>query len=237
MLSTILALTLAQPTFACVSTATDGAQRAQVDQRRGTVAVLDFFGEKIDVEAQERLNALLLDAVKAPAADPGRVLTTANRVLVDAHGQASAAILRATRKGLQLSWVGGFGLVRTRGSSTTRETLPHSLIEDFISLKKLPAAEQELVRLEAPHRNVVVRALGPKPEVTVEAAEVEVGEGDRVALLDLDLFSTLTLDEVRDGLSLSGSPEKAAAGLVAVARQKDPGVRPMVCVGFMPTRR
>jgi PPM family protein phosphatase len=89
-----------------------------------------------------------------------------------------------------------------RESELRRLTDDHSLLQDFIRRSNPSPAEVQAF----PHKNVVVRALGMRPEVEVELSQVEVRVGD-VVLLCCDGIHGMVTDEHMAGILRAGGPD------------------------------
>jgi protein phosphatase len=86
--------------------------------------------------------------------------------------------------------VGDSRVYRYRDGKLTQLTEDHSLINDYIKMKRVTAEEAE----DWPHKNVIVRALGMKDTVQVDVLTEEPAIGD-VYLLCSDGLSGMLSDE------------------------------------------
>lgn len=82
-----------------------------------------------------------------------------------------------------------------RDGELRRLTEDHSLLQDFI--RQTHPSEAEIDAF--PHKNVIVRAVGMRPEVEVEVSRVEIREGDVLLLCCDGLFGMLP-DEQMAGI-------------------------------------
>lgn len=89
-----------------------------------------------------------------------------------------------------LSHVGDSRIYRIRGGAIEQMTEDHSLLNDYIKMKKLTPEEIE----NFPHKNVIVRALGMKDVVKVDLMRTKPKNGD-VFLLCSDGLSGMCSDE------------------------------------------
>lgn len=96
----------------------------------------------------------------------------------------------------------------------TRVTLPHTAIEDFIRTRKIPEEDREDLRLNAPHRNIIIRALGMKPEMEVETARLPVKKGDRFIFAALGVLTTLPLDVIAAAVTPAKTADEAVNALI-----------------------
>jgi len=89
-----------------------------------------------------------------------------------------------------LGHVGDSRIYRLRGNQFEMLTEDHSLLNDYMKIKKLTPEEIE----NFPHKNVIVRALGMKDRVEVDTACTPLQQGD-VFLLCSDGLNGLVTDE------------------------------------------
>jgi PPM family protein phosphatase len=92
-------------------------------------------------------------------------------------------------RALIVGHVGDSRLYRRRDGVMKQLTEDHSLLNDYIKMKRLTA--EEIANF--PHKNVIVRALGMKDTVQVDVARVEPKDGD-VFLLCSDGLSGMVSD-------------------------------------------
>ena len=188
-------------------------------RQSGTEVVLAAaFGQ--DTAWLDATSALLQKQTQA-ALDPAlitRQITALNTELLanKKGGGSGAEIFLGTFDGttLNVSWVGAFGVIRVRNGQATRMTLPHTAIEDFIRTRRIPPEDREDLRLNAPHRAIVIRALGVKPELEVETERIPVKKGDRIIIAALGVLTSLPLELMATAVSRAKTPDEAANALV-----------------------
>jgi protein phosphatase len=113
------------------------------------------------------------------------------------HGMGTTLVSALFRDGqVLIGHVGDSRLYRLRDGEVTQITEDHSLLNDYIKMKKLSAQEIE----SFPHKNVIVRALGMKETVQVDIYT------DRPRLDDVYLLCS-------DGLSSMISDQEISATL------------------------
>ncbi len=113
--------------------------------------------------------------------------------------------LYAVENGVYIAHVGDSRCYRFRNGSLEALTEDHSLLNDYIKMKRLTAEEIE----NFPHKNVIVRALGMKDTVKVDT-RFEVPEPNDTFLLCSDgLAGPATDDEIAEVLSASNGDLKA----------------------------
>ena len=141
-------------------------------------------------------------------ADPERFLRT---VLVDAHHAVGAHARRhelpesprttcvacVVQDGIaHWAHVGDSRLYRLHGTELARVTRDHSLLQEQIDAGRLHPDQAPFF----PERNLVTRALGAEPEVTVDIAAHEVVPGDVYLLCSDGLTEMLSDCEIRDAM-------------------------------------
>lgn len=109
--------------------------------------------------------------------------------------------------------IGDSRLYRLRNQNLAQLTVDHSLLQEQITAGIITAAQAK----EAINRNLVTRALGVAPEVSVELNEFDVEAGD-IYLFCSDGLTDLVEDEViQSTLNLSSNLEYAAEILLQIA--------------------
>ena len=108
-------------------------------------------------------------------------------------------------------------LYRLRGSTLEQLTEDHSLLNDYIKMKSMSQEEVE----NFPHKNVIVRALGMKETVKVDAILDTPQPGDTYLLCSDGLSGQVTADEMRE-LVLRHKDLKAA-GQALIDRANEAG--------------
>jgi protein phosphatase len=125
-------------------------------------------------------------------------------------------VVAAVREGVIVGHVGDSRVYRIRGSAIDQLTEDHSLLNDYLKMRKL--TPEEIANF--PHKNVIVRALGMKDTVRVDAHLEHPQAGDIFLLCsdglsgpvtDPDMFSIV--DENRADL------RTAASKLIAKANE------------------
>ena len=93
--------------------------------------------------------------------------------------------------GSYVAHVGDSRVYRVRGNQMIQLTEDHSLLNDYIKMKELTPEEIE----NFPHKNVIVRALGMKETVQVDA-QFEIPQHGDIYLLCSDGLSGMVEDDV-----------------------------------------
>ncbi len=112
------------------------------------------------------------------------------------------------REGVIVGHVGDSRVYRIRGKQIDQLTEDHSLLNDYLKMRKL--TEEEIANF--PHKNVIVRALGMKDVVKVDATLQQPVVGDIFLLCSDGLSGPVPdpdilrlVDENRDDLKLAAS--------------------------------
>lgn len=109
--------------------------------------------------------------------------------------------------------VGDSRVYRLRDGEIEQLTEDHSLINDYIKMKRMTAEEAEAW----PHKNVIVRALGMKEAVQVDVVSEKPRLGDVYILCSDGLSGMIKDDKIRDLVLTEPDLDKAADRLIAAA--------------------
>jgi serine/threonine protein phosphatase PrpC len=123
--------------------------------------------------------------------------------------------LFAVEDGVYLAHVGDSRVYRIRDAALEQLTEDHSLLNDYIKMKRL--TPDEIANF--PHKNVIVRALGMKDTVKVDTRLEQPRAGDLYLLCSDGLSGPVTDDELLDVVSSAGDLKSAAARLIAKANE------------------
>jgi PPM family protein phosphatase len=117
--------------------------------------------------------------------------------------------------GVYVAHVGDSRVYRIRESAIEQLTEDHSLLNDYIKMKRLSAAEIA----NFPHKNVIVRALGMKDTVKVDT-RFEVPRADDIVLLCSDgLSGPVSDDKILAIVEGSTDLKTAARRLIEAANE------------------
>lgn len=125
------------------------------------------------------------------------------------------AALFAVEDGVYLAHVGDSRVYRMRDSSLEQLTEDHSLLNDYIKMKRLTA--EEIANF--PHKNVIVRALGMKDTVKVDTRLEQPRAGDVYLLCSDGLSGTVPDPEMLSTLLNTGDLRSAASRLITKANE------------------
>jgi serine/threonine protein phosphatase PrpC len=148
----------------------------------------------------------------------------ANHVVFDAAGQnpkrsGMGATLTAVFVREDRAYVAGVGDSRCyiiRGKRIRQVTRDQSLVESLVELGHLTREEAET----SPHRNVILQALGTKPEVAVALTRLSLHRGDMLLLCSDGLSGKVSDDEML-ALALAGPTiDDACRKMVAAANER-----------------
>lgn len=106
-------------------------------------------------------------------------------------------------------WAGDSRLYRWRDKSLSRLTHDHSFVEELVAQGKLTAEQASY----DPRSNIITRAIGIEPSLTLEAVNFSVTSGDRYLLCTDGLFRELGETQLEVILGNAPSPDDAVASL------------------------
>ena len=132
----------------------------------------------------------------------------------ECHGMGTTVVSALFAEGaLVVGHVGDSRLYRLRGDKLEQITEDHSLLNDYVKMKRLSAGDAAAF----PHKNVIVRALGMKPSVEVDIIVDQPRLGD-LYLLCTDGLSGMVPDPEMAELAVSEADlDKLCERLVAAA--------------------
>src|SRR3984893_443561 len=116
----------------------------------------------------------------------------------------------AVEDGVYIAHVGDSRIYRVRDGKIEQLTEDHSLLNDYIKMKRLTA--EEIANF--PHKNVIVRALGMKDTVKVDTRFEQPRAGDMYLLCSDGLSGPVTDDEILQISGTNGDLKSAAAKLI-----------------------
>jgi PPM family protein phosphatase len=219
----------------CVADGMGGHASGEVAARIAVEEMAEFF--RLTGRDEEATWPFKADPAKAY--DENRLLTgvkLANlriheRAQVDPrlHGMGTTLVALSLPREGRTALVGHVGDSRAyllRHGELRQVTEDHSLLNDYRKTRALTPAEIEAF----PHKNVIVRALGMKPQVDVDLSTVELQDGD-VLLLCSDGLSGMVPDARLAELirSAPGDLRRAGEALVDAANAAG-GVDNISCV-------
>ena len=116
-------------------------------------------------------------------------------------------------EGALIAHVGDSRVYRLRGGKLEQLTEDHSLLNDYIKMKKL--SPEEIAAF--PHKNVIVRALGMKESVKVDIQLDKPMSGDVYLLCSDGLCGPVTDADLEDVLRTTPDLQSAASKLIQKA--------------------
>jgi serine/threonine protein phosphatase PrpC len=153
-------------------------------------------------EAIEQANKVVLDASAATPRRNGMGATL------------SAAFVREDRA--YVAVVGDSRCYIIRLNRIRQVTRDQSLVESLVELGHLSREEAET----SPQRNVILQALGTKPDVAVALSKIQLSRGDMLLLCSDGLSGKLQAEELK-ALALEGPTiDEACRRMVAIARER-----------------
>jgi serine/threonine protein phosphatase PrpC len=150
-------------------------------------------------------------------------------------GMGTTLVAAAIRDGrATVANVGDSRAYLLRGKRFTQLTVDHSWVAEQVHAGELTREQAK----RHPHRNLITRALGSKPEVKVHLFEIDLHKGDVLLLCTDGLSGPVSEQKMAQALS-AASPQDAADDLVAQANERggaDNISVVIVQVGSRPTR-
>ncbi len=148
----------------------------------------------------------------------------ANHVVFDAAGRnpsrsGMGATLTAVFVREDRGYVAGVGDSRCyliRGKRIRQVTRDQSLVESLVELGHLTREEAE----RSPHRNVILQALGTKPEVAVALTKIQLCRGDMLLLCSDGLSGKLSDDEMLAYALAGPTIDDACRQMVSAANER-----------------
>jgi len=123
--------------------------------------------------------------------------------------------LFAVEDGVYLAHVGDSRVYRLRDDRLEQLTEDHSLLNDYIKMKRL--TPEEIANF--PHKNVIVRALGMKDTVKVDTRLEQPRAGDIYLLCSDGLSGPVSDSDMHDVLAGTRDLKTAASRLISRANQ------------------
>ena len=123
--------------------------------------------------------------------------------------------LFAVEDGVYIAHVGDSRSYRLRDKQLEQITEDHSLLNDYIKMKRL--TPEEIANF--PHKNVIVRALGMKDTVKVDTRFETPREGDTYLLCSDGLSGPVSDEEILEIMSSAPDLKTAASRLIERANQ------------------
>jgi protein phosphatase len=132
------------------------------------------------------------------------------------HGMGTTMVcLLAVRDGCLIGHVGDSRVYRLRGEALEQLTEDHSLLNDYMKMKSMTEEEIE----NFPHKNVIVRALGMKETVKVDAIHDQPKPGDLYLLCSDGLIGPASDEDIRQILVNTKDMREAAQTLIDKANE------------------
>ena len=116
----------------------------------------------------------------------------------------------AVESGVYIAHVGDSRVYRVRDGKIEQLTEDHSLLNDYIKMKRLTA--EEIANF--PHKNVIVRALGMKDTVKVDSRFEQPQENDIILLCSDGLSGPVTDEEMLEITTTNADLKAGAAKLI-----------------------
>ena len=206
--------------LAIVADGMGGHASGEVASRMAVDTVVEYFRET----AEEQTLTWPFKVDRDGRADITRLVTAVKLANLKIHEQAQrdpackgmgttivTALFLDDR--IIVGHVGDSRLYRVREHEITQVTEDHSLINDYIKMKRMTAEEAE----NWPHKNVIVRALGMKDSVQVDVHAETPRVGDTYMLCSDGLSGMITDAKILDILGSETDLDRAADRLIVAA--------------------
>jgi protein phosphatase len=206
--------------LALVADGMGGHASGEVASRMAVETVVDYFKET----AEEQILTWPFKVDRQGGADVTRLVTAIKLANLKIHEQAQrdpackgmgttivGALFLDDR--IIIGHVGDSRLYRIREGIIAQLTEDHSLINDYIKMKRMTAEEATTW----PHKNVIVRALGMKDSVQVDVHTDQPRLGDCFLLCSDGLSGMITDAEICGIVLEEGDLDRAAERLIAAA--------------------
>jgi PPM family protein phosphatase len=115
-----------------------------------------------------------------------------------------------------IAGVGDSRVYLMRGGRLRQITRDQSIVESFIEAGVMTRAEAQ----QHPQRNMVLQAMGSRPEVVVAIERVELRRNDMLLLCSDGLSGKLSTEEMRDCILMTSTIEQACRSMLAIAIER-----------------
>jgi PPM family protein phosphatase len=206
--------------LAIVADGMGGHASGEVASRMAVDTVVEYFKET----AEEQILTWPFKVDRQGGEDVTRLVTAIKLANVKIHEQAQrdpackgmgttivAALFRDDT--IVVGHVGDSRLYRIREGGIHQVTEDHSLINDYIKMKRMTADEAATW----PHKNVIVRALGMKESVQVDVHTEQPRLGDCYLLCSDGLSGMIGDDTIREVIGGERDLDRAAEELISAA--------------------
>jgi serine/threonine protein phosphatase PrpC len=180
------------------------ASRIVVDHTRAELAAapLDHSAEDVLRAAIEKVNLAIWSDAQANAQHKGMGAT-----LAGAWIRGSDAFIAG---------VGDSRVYLLRSGKMRQITRDQSMVESLVEVGMIDRKEAE----QHPQRNVILQAMGARPEVVVAIERLELRRGDFLLLCSDGLSGKMTADEMRDCILTTAALPEACHRMVHIAKAR-----------------
>jgi PPM family protein phosphatase len=123
----------------------------------------------------------------------------------------AATVVRNTTA--YITWVGDSRVYLMRGGRMRQLTRDQSMVETMVEAGAITREQAE----RHPQRNMILQAMGARPEVVVPIERIELRRGDMLVLCSDGLSGKLAAEEMRDCILSTGTLEQACRRMVELA--------------------
>ena len=167
----------------------DGMGGGPGGKTASTIAVREIIAGIDEANEEETISNIIIKAIRR-----------ANMAIIEAGNEtpalkgmgSTATLLLATEQAAYVAHVGDSRVYQFRGKKKVFRTFDHSMVFDLV---KQGVITEEQARLSA-QSNIITRALGIKPDVEVDVAELPYEKGDRFLLCSDGIHGTMPEPEL-----------------------------------------
>jgi serine/threonine protein phosphatase PrpC len=180
------------------------ASRIVVEGMRSELAAaaLEVHPEDVVKAAVEHVNSVIWSDAQTNAQHKGMGATLAS------------AWIRGTD--VFIAGVGDSRVYLLRAGKMRQITRDQSMVESLVEVGMIDRAEAD----HHPQRNVILQAMGARPEVVVAIERVELRRGDFLLLCSDGLSGKMTADEMRDCILTTAALPEACHRMVHIAKAR-----------------
>jgi PPM family protein phosphatase len=190
-----------------VSDGMGGAAAGEV----ASAIVIESMLQNLDRRSEDDILAALTTAVERANGDVWRAAQSEARQGMGAT--LVAAVVDETQ--VHVVWVGDSRLYLVRDGRIHQVTKDHSYVQMLVDAGALTPDSAR----RSPYRNIVLQAMGTKPDVRVALARVELRQGDRFVLCSDGITDKLEDPEILEIVEAGASVAASSARLVALANE------------------
>ncbi|MCW2925711.1 MAG: protein serine/threonine phosphatase, partial [Thermoleophilia bacterium] len=206
---------VARPPLIAVADGVGGSAKGEVASQ----LALDTFVERVAAVSTARTAREATEAMETAVLAANTAVHEAQLRDDQLRGMATTLTAAVARDGgeVVVGHVGDSRLYVVSAAGARQASSDHSVVAELVRSGRLPAEEAA----HHPQRNAITRALGPEPDVTVDAFTIHVGPGDWLLTCSDGLTEHVADGELARALLEDGRrPAAALARLVDLANER-----------------